>query len=228
MIGCHDGELCIRGLAREPVVIDGVNEDILAHLSPRNLLIAYSQGMFPMVEGGRLLWFSPNPRGLLPLDSRFHIARSLARCIRRGRFTCTIDRAFDCVVSLCANRGDGSPTWISPEMQAAYARMHALGFAHSVEAWRGDGVCEDADPVGGLYGVAIGGAFFAESMFHRATDAGKVALAHLVGRLRSCGYVLCDVQWATDNLRRFGAYDVSRSVYLAKLAAAIEISCRFA
>jgi len=179
-----------------------------------------------MVQEGELMWFSPDPRGLLPLDERFHISRRLARTIRTGRFTCTFDRAFEAVVAMCADRRDGSPTWISPEIRLAYGRLHDLGLAHSAEAWPADAVGEDR-PVGGLYGVAIGGAFFAESMFHTVTDAGKVVLVSLIERLRDRGYILCDVQWTTPNLCRFGAYDVPRERYLDLLAAAMEMDCRF-
>lgn len=179
-----------------------------------------------MVEEGRLMWFSPDPRGLMPLDDRFHISRRLARTIRNGRFACTIDRAFEQVVGLCADRGDGEPTWISPEVRLAYLRLHELGLAHSVEAWWADSPGEGC-PVGGLYGVAIGGGFFAESMFHIVTDAGKVAVAFLVEHLRQQGYILCDVQWTTKNLCRFGAYDVPRDEYLSLLDSAIHRDCHF-
>ncbi|NLF29746.1 MAG: leucyl/phenylalanyl-tRNA--protein transferase [Planctomycetes bacterium] len=203
------------------------DSDILAALEGDTLLTAYANGIFPMVDQGELLWFSPDPRGLLPLDERFHVSRSLQRTIRRGRYVCTVNRAFRRVVGLCGERGDGGPTWISPEIAIAYTRLHLLGFAHSVEAWpAGEVGC--GEPVGGLYGVSLGGAFFAESMFHRRTDAGKVALVHLIERLRRRGFVLCDVQWTTDNLRRFGAFDLPRDEYLALLAQAVFMNCRFA
>jgi len=202
-----------------------VNPDILAALSPRNLVAAYAQGIFPMVEGGRLMWFGPDPRGLMPLDERFHLSRRLARTVRSGRFACTVDRCFDQVVALCARREEG--TWISPEMALAYGRLGELGLAHSVETWPADAVGCGA-PAGGLYGVTLGGAFFAESMFHRATDAGKVALAMLVERLRERRFALLDVQWTTENLRRFGAYDLSRAEYLNRLDEVLRLRCRFA
>ena len=203
------------------------NAEILAALSPRNLVLAYSQGVFPMVERGRLMWFSPDPRGLLPLDDRFHVPRRLGRTIRSGRFVCTVDRCFDEVVRLCADRPGGEETWISPEVRIAYGRLHELGLAHSVEAWPADSIGEGS-PAGGLYGVTLGGALFGESMFHRQSDAGKVALVYTVERLRSRGFVLCDVQWTTDSLRRFGAFDVSRHQYLARLTEVIGLECRFA
>ena len=201
------------------------DRQILAALSPEDLVQAYTHGVFPMVESGRLLWFSPDPRGLLPLDERFHVPRRLARTIRSGRFTCTINRCFSQVVRLCARRPDNAPTWISPEVHAAYGRLHQLGLAHSVEAWPAGGT-DSGTPAGGLYGVAIGGAFFAESMFHTVTDAGKVALLHLIERLKEQGFTLCDVQWTTPNLRRFGAFDVPRSRYLGVLAKAVQLDRR--
>jgi leucyl/phenylalanyl-tRNA--protein transferase len=201
--------------------------EILAALSPRNLLLAYCQGVFPMVEEGRLTWFSPDPRGLLPLDDRFHVSRRLARTVRSRRFLCTVNRRFDEVVRLCADRPDTEGTWISPEMRVAYGAMHQRGLAHSVEAWPA-GEAQGDSPAGGLYGLAIGGAFFAESMFHARTDAGKVALVHLVERLRRRGFVLCDVQWTTDHLRSFGAFEVPREDYLGRLLKAVTLDCRFA
>lgn len=203
-----------------------IDAAILAELSPRRLVLAYAHGVFPMVEDGELMWFCPDPRGLLPLDERFHVPRRLGRTLRAGRFECTVDRAFGQVVRLCARRGQGEGTWISPEVERAYGRLHAMGLAHSVEAWPA-GQAGAGAPAGGVYGVALGGAFFAESMFHTATDAGKAALAHLVGRLRERGFALCDVQWTTDNLRRFGAFDVRRAEYLSLLAEALGRRCRF-
>ena len=200
--------------------------NILADLGPENLLAAYAQGVFPMVESGRLLWFSPDPRGLLPLDDRFHISRRLARTIRGGRFVCTIDRCFATVVARCARRAGGGPPWISPEVRIAYRRLHELGLAHSFEAWPRDGVGA-GEPVGGLYGVALGGAFFGESMFHTVTDAGKVALAFSVEHLRRRGFALYDVQWTTPHLRRFGAFDVARTDYLRRLADAVGMNRTF-
>ena len=200
--------------------------EILAGLSPEKLLWAYSHGVFPMVDGGELLWFSPDPRGLMPLDGRFHVSRSLRRTIARGIFECTVDTCFGAVMDLCGRRGDEG-TWITPEMKVAYGRLHELGFAHSVEAWP-TGQVGQGRPVGGVYGVSIGGAFFAESMFHRQTDAGKVALAYLVECLARRGYVMCDVQWTTENLRCFGAFDMPRAGYLGMLVRAITADCRFA
>jgi len=198
---------------------------IMRELTTRALLDAYMRGAFPMVERGRLLWFSPAYRGLLPLDERFHVPRRLGRTVRGGRFVCTVDRRFPEVMGLCAAGREGG-TWISPEMRAVYGLLHAGGVAHSVEAWPAEAVGA-GEPAGGLYGLAIGGAFFAESMFHRATDAGKVALVFLVERLREREYLFCDVQWTTPHLRRFGAFDLPRDEYLRLLSGALEQKCQF-
>ena len=203
-----------------------VDPHILGALTPETLVAAYAQGVFPMVEGGRLLWFSPHRRGVLPLDERFHVPRRLARTIRSGRFLCTSDRSFDDVVALCADRPDGPGTWISPEIRVAYAHLHALGLAHSIETWP-RGPIGPGRPVGGLYGVALGGVFFGESMFHTATDAGKVALVYCVEHLRRRGFVLFDIQWTTDNLMQYGAYQLPREEYLRQLREAIVCECAF-
>ena len=205
---------------------DQPDPDIMASLRPEMLISAYAQGMFPMVQDGELMWFRPQQRGLMPLDERFHISRSLARTIARGRLVCTIDRSFDDVVRLCAERPDGSQTWISPEIRLAYARLHELGLAHSIEAWPAEKAGR-GEPAGGLYGVALGGAFFGESMFHTVTDAGKVALVYCVEHLRRRGFALLDIQWITPNLRRFGAYEVPHRLYRAMLRKAINIQVRF-
>lgn len=198
----------------------------MAYLRPEVLLSAYADGIFPMVQDGELMWFRPQRRGLMPLDERFHISRSLARTIRRGRFICTIDRCFDGVMDLCANRPGGEETWISSEIFIAYAKLYELGFAHSFEAWPADRVGVGT-PVGGLYGVAIGGAFFGESMFHTATDAGKVALVSCVEHLRRRGFTLFDLQWTTPNLKRFGAYETPNRRYQTMLHEAIDAKVGF-
>jgi leucyl/phenylalanyl-tRNA--protein transferase len=190
-------------------------------LSPRALVAAYASGAFPMPDpedARRLLWFCPDPRGLLPLDERFHVPRRLGRTLRQGRFVCTADEAFGAVMRACAERKEG--TWITPDFLAAYGRLHELGIAHSVEAWE-SGKVGQGPPAGGVYGLALGAAFFAESMFHRVTDAGKAALVHLVERLRRSGFRLCDVQWLTPHLQRFGAYEVPRDEYLSLLTSAL-------
>ena len=189
------------------------------------LLSAYASGWFPMaVDGGEIRWFSPDPRGIIPLDT-FHMPRRLARVIRKGVFRIEIDRAFESVMRACAEAerdADDPGTWISDEIVRSYCALHEHGVAHSVETWQGDRL------VGGLYGVALGGAFFGESMFHRETDASKVALAALVERLRSRGYTLLDTQWVTEHLEQFGAIELSRSRYLRLLDASLRRDCTFA
>ena len=204
-----------------------MDPDILAVLSPRVLVAAYARGIFPMVQDGQVLWFSPDPRGLMPLDERFHVPRRLARTVRGGRFEWTVDRCFAEVMALCAEGREPDGTWISAEMKSAYGRLHRAALAHSVEVWPAGQVARGR-PVGGLYGVSLGGAFFAESMFHRVRDAGKVALVRLIERLGERGFLFCDIQWTTDALCRFGAYDVPRDEYLALLGEALELPRRFA
>jgi leucyl/phenylalanyl-tRNA---protein transferase len=186
-----------------------------ADLAPGTLLAAYRAGIFPMPVGAveELAWFSPDPRGVVPLGE-FAPSRSLRRAVRR--FTVSADRAFGDVVAGCADpRRPGS--WITPAMRAAYGDLHTLGWAHSIEVWDAGG-----DLAGGLYGVEIGGLFAAESKFHRRTDASKVALVALVERLRAAGGErVLDVQWTTPHLRSLGARDVPRDEYLRRLPAAI-------
>jgi leucyl/phenylalanyl-tRNA--protein transferase len=189
-------------------------------LPPSLLVAAYRRGLFPMgMEDGEIGWFSPDPRGILPLDA-FHAPRRLQRVARSGRFEIAIDRDFEGVMRACADRQDDG-TWISEEIVESYLALHRLGVAHSVEAWRGGQLA------GGLYGVHLGGAFFGESMFHRETDASKVALIALVERLRAYGFALLDIQWTTPHLEQFGAIDVPREDYLRRLASALSLSCRF-
>jgi leucyl/phenylalanyl-tRNA--protein transferase len=189
-------------------------------IDPALLVRAYREGIFPMaLEDGELGWFSPDPRGILPLED-FHLPARLGRTLRRGIFDVRIDTEFEAVMRACAeDRGEG--TWISAEIVDAYTALHRLGLAHSVEAWQA-GVL-----VGGLYGVHLGGAFFGESMFHHATDASKVALAALVERLIRRGFALLDVQWVTPHLERFGAIEIPRPEYLARLRRALARPCRF-
>ncbi len=210
------------------------DQQILDTLCPENLVMAYSQGIFPMVQDGELMWFSPDPRGIMPIDDRFHISRSLDRTIRSGRYVCTINKCFDKVMELCGQRpAEAGGTWISPEIRLAYNRLHELGLACSIEAWPAEQIGDDGEPTGtepagGLYGVSMGGAFFAESMFHRQTDAGKVALAWFIKRLGERGFIVCDVQWTTDNLERFGAFDMQRDDYIALVTQAMELECTLA
>ena len=190
-------------------------------LDPALLIRAYREGIFPMaVEGGEIAWFSPDPRGVMPLEA-FHIPARLARVIRSGRFETVTDRDFEGVMRACALRPGGEGTWISEEIVQSYLTLHRLGLAHSVEVWRGNGL------VGGLYGVHLGGAFFGESMFHRETDASKIALAALVDRLTRRGFQLLDVQWLTPHLAQFGAVEIPRRQYLARLKQALEVDCAF-
>ena len=188
---------------------------------PTELLIsAYASGWFPMaVDRGEIRWFSPDPRGIIPLD-RFHVPARLARLVRRGTYAIEFDTAFEDVIRGCAaaeRDRDDPGTWISPEIIESYLSLHARGFAHSVEAWR------EGRLAGGLYGVALRGAFFGESMFHRETGASKVALAALVERLRHCRFVLLDTQWATEHLEQFGAIEIPREQYLERLEAALAV-----
>ena len=189
-------------------------------LDPALVIRAYRDGVFPMaLEDGQIGWFSPNPRGILPLDT-FHVPARLARLMRAGRFEVAVDRDFEAVIRACAERHDEG-TWISPEIIDCYLAIHRLGLAHSVEAWAGNRL------VGGLYGVHLGGVFFGESMFHRARDASKVALAALVDRLQRHGFRLLDTQWVTPHLEQFGAIEIPRTEYLRRLAHALTIECRF-
>jgi leucyl/phenylalanyl-tRNA--protein transferase len=184
-----------------------------ADLEPGTILAAYRSGMFPMPYGSVLAWWSPDPRAVVPLDG-LRISRSLRRSLRR--YEIRIDTAFEEVIDGCADLRRPSG-WISPEIWAAYMRLHRLGWAHSVEAWSLD----DGKLAGGLYGVAIGGLFAGESMFHRCTDASKVALVGLVERMRRRGMTLLDVQWCTPHLASLGAVDIPRAEYLEVLAAAV-------
>ena len=188
------------------------------------LVSAYTSGWFPMaVDDGEIRWYSPDPRGIIPLD-RFHVPSRLGRVIRAGTFQIELNRAFDAVIRACAEtdrRDDDPGTWIDREIIDSYVELHRLGFAHSVEAW------QNGRLVGGLYGVALGGAFFGESMFHSKTDASKVALAALVEHLRARGFQLLDIQWVTPHLEQFGAVEIPRPTYLERLAEAIAIDVAF-
>ncbi|MFQ5463679.1 MAG: leucyl/phenylalanyl-tRNA--protein transferase [Phycisphaerae bacterium] len=188
-------------------------------LDPANLLTAYACGIFPMAdESGGVCWFAPDPRAIIELEA-FKTTRSLRSVVRRGVFEVRMDTAFGEVMRACADRPEG--TWISCDILEAYQALHRLGFAHSVEAWRGDRL------VGGLYGVALGGAFFGESMFHRATDASKVALVALVDHLRARRFALLDIQFLTEHLRQFGAIEIPRALYERRLAKAVRLPCTF-
>ncbi len=187
-------------------------------LDPVLLLKAYAAGIFPMADGrdaAEVYWVEPRKRGVLPLDG-FRLSRSLAKTLRSGRFETTADRAFGDVVRLCAEAAEDRPsTWINYQIEASVALLHAGGHAHSIETW------EKGKLVGGLYGVRLGRAFFGESMFSRATDASKVALAHLVARLRVGGFTLLDCQFITPHLASLGAIEIERADYLAALVSAV-------
>ncbi len=188
------------------------------------LLRAYRAGIFPMAEDAEsdaLFWVDPEARGILPLDA-FHLSRRLARTIRAAPFEVACDRDFAGTMRGCAEATEMRPkTWINEELVRLYSELHRRGLAHSVECRR------DGAVAGGLYGVAIGGAFFGESMFSRATDASKVALAHLVARLRRGGFALLDIQFVTPHLRQFGAVEVPRASYRRTLAAALRQQARW-
>jgi leucyl/phenylalanyl-tRNA--protein transferase len=190
----------------------------------RELLACYARGVFPMAdarEDKRVFLIDPERRGVLPLE-RFHVPRRLARTIRQDRFQVRTDAAFGEVVRLCAAAGPGRlETWINQPIERLYNRLHQLGYAHSVECWADDVL------VGGLYGVALQGAFFGESMFSRATDASKVALAHLVARLIAGGFVLLDAQFQTEHLAQFGAEEIPRREYHKRLERALKIRGEF-
>ncbi len=201
------------------------SRDSASEITPDVLLRAYACGIFPMAESAddpSLFWVEPERRGIIPLD-RFHVAARLARTVRADVFTVTVDRAFAAVIAGCAEPQAGrDDTWINRRIRDLYVALFERGHCHSVEVWDGD------DLVGGLYGVSLGAAFFGESMFHRARDASKVALVHLVARLIAGGYVLLDTQFVTEHLRTFGAVEIPRPAYLARLDAALRRPADFA
>ena len=189
-------------------------EDIVAwgrDLDPGLVLSAYREGVFPFYDaGGPVLWWCPDPRAVLPLDERFHVRRRLARRIRRGDFEIRIDSAFEEVMRACdEGRADG--TWIHEDMIRSYCALHEAGHAHSVEVWR------KGQLVGGIYGIAFGAGFAAESMFHRERDMSKVALVSLVEHLRRCEFQLLDVQFKTPHLEQFGCIEMPRDLYLEQV-----------
>lgn len=187
-------------------------------IDPVTLLRAYAMGIFPMSDDRTaqdVFWVEPKKRAVLPLTG-FHLSRSLGKTIRRETFAVTANRAFAPVLALCAQAAPDRPTtWINQPIESSYIQLHTLGFAHSVECWQG------GELVGGLYGVALGRAFFGESMFSRATDASKVALAWLVARLRFAGFSLLDCQFMTSHLRSLGAVEITQRAYQSLLAAAV-------
>jgi len=189
-------------------------------LSSERLLLAYRSGIFPWTVNP-ISWWSPNPRGIFELET-FHVPRRLAQIIRQQPYTVTRNRAFSAVMQGCAapaaRRGK---TWISPEFIAAYTALHQTGHAHSVECWQNETL------VGGIYGVQVGGLFAGESMFHRADNASKIALVHLIGYLRERGFVLFDIQMVTPATKALGAVEISRATYLRRLEKAVALKCEF-
>jgi leucyl/phenylalanyl-tRNA--protein transferase len=187
-------------------------------IDPELLLQGYRLGVFPMaMDDNTIEWFSPDPRAILPLD-KFHVPHGLRRLARKGVFQIRIDSRFSEVIRACGKRAD---TWINNEIIESYERLYELGYAHSIETW------SEGELAGGLYGVAIGGAFFGESMFHRKTDASKIALVALVEHLHAQKFILLDTQWTTPHLARFGAIEVSQSQYLKLLTRAVDLPRKF-
>lgn len=180
---------------------------------------AYAQGFFPMPhpDTGEILWFHPEPRTILPLDG-FHVSRSLHRTLRKGDFEIRVDHDFAGVMKACADRAE---TWITNQFIDVYSEMHEAGDAHSLEVWRNDQL------IGGVYGVSLGGAFFAESMFHRVTDMSKVALFHLVERMKGRGMTLLETQFMTPHLKSLGAVEISRARYMKRLGEALRVPVTF-
>ena len=188
-------------------------------IPPELILEAYRMGVFPMaLKDEKIGWFSPDPRGIIPLDERFHISHGLRRTLKKNLFEIRFDSAFEEVIEGCAQR---SETWISEHIANTYIHLHHREHAHSVETWK------DGKLVGGLYGLAIGGVFFGESMFSRTTDASKVALVALVERLRQNGFQLLDTQWSTPHLATFGAIEIPRVIYLELLEDAVDLPVCF-
>ncbi len=187
-------------------------------IAPEVLLQGYRLGVFPMaMEDDSIEWFSPDPRGVFPLDD-FHVPHALKRVLRKGVFEIRFDTTFAGVIRRCANRPE---TWINQKIVESYTRLHEMGHAHSVEAW------SDNKLVGGLYGVSLGGAFFGESMFHEKTDASKVALCGLVEHLRLRRFILLDTQWLTPHLRQFGGIQIARRDYMHLLTRAVGLVREF-
>ncbi|MFL2451504.1 MAG: leucyl/phenylalanyl-tRNA--protein transferase [Verrucomicrobiales bacterium] len=190
----------------------------MSSINPEFLLQAYRIGIFPMaMEQGEIGWFSPDPRGVIPLES-FHQTKSLKRVVASKKFEIRINSSFSEVIDGCAERDE---TWIDETVRESYISLSANGYAHSVEAWY------EGELAGGLYGVAIGGAFFGESMFSRKSDASKVALVALVEHLNRRQFILLDTQWTTPHLRKFGAVDIPKSDYIKKLNKAIRLEVSF-
>jgi leucyl/phenylalanyl-tRNA--protein transferase len=203
-------------------------------ITPELLLRAYCDGIFPMATGrsGTIEWFRAEPRAVLPLaPGRFHVRRSLAKVLRRGRFTFTRDRCFDTVIAACAApRGDESDTWLNDELIELYRELHRLGYAHSLEAWLDEPQREGrtkGELVGGIYGVTIGGAFFGESMFSRISYGSQACLVELVEHLRGRGFTLFDVQFTNPHLEQFGVEELAHETYIRHLRSALAMAVRW-
>jgi leucyl/phenylalanyl-tRNA---protein transferase len=193
------------------------------NLEPEIVLSAYTHGAFPMTDpDGVTRWYTADPRGVLPLEA-FHVPRTLRQLVKQKRFDVRVDHDFEATMRGCmtAKRPETDSSWISDDLVRVYGELHRMGFAHSVEAW------QDGELVGGLYGVAIGGAFFGESMFHRASNASKVCLVHLVRRLVERDYALLDTQMVTHHMRQFGTTEIPADDYMRRLHAALQRDCRF-
>ena len=189
-------------------------------LTCEEVLWGYQHGIFPMADArGEIGWYGADPRAIIDLKT-FHVPRTLRQVYRQNRFELVVNRSFRAVLDACADRSEG--TWISPEIARVYSELHELGYAHSVEAYRG------TELAGGLYGVSVAGAFFGESMFHRVSNASKVALVYLVERITARGMALLDVQFITEHLRQFGTVEIPHEEYLKRLAAALKLPVRFA
>lgn len=204
----------------EPIRAIGASD----RLTPELILRAYALGIFPMARDRFdpvVHWVAPPVRGVFPLDA-FHVPRKLKRTLRGSRWQVRCDTDFEAVIHACASPAMGRfDTWINGEIIRSFSELFRLGFAHSVEAWR------DGALVGGLYGVALGGAFFGESMFSRESDASKVALVHLIARLRLGGFALLDIQFVTEHLRQFGAIEIPAAEYIDRLSHAVQLPAEF-
>ncbi len=215
----------MQGLTRALFFIMDVQNDPLAlKLTPEMLLSAYAHGIFPMAESAEasdLFWVDPDERGIMPLDG-FHMSKSLKKLMRRDQFEVRVDTNFLAVITNCAGRrSDGDETWINNEIIELYHKLFRMGYCHTVEVWR------HGNLVGGLYGIAIGGVFFGESMFHKERDASKMALAHLVDRMNVGGFQLLDTQFITNHLRSLGGIEISREQYHERLHNALEVKGDF-
>lgn len=207
--------------SKSPLLLDHIfHLRIIVAVIPAELLLeGYCCGVFPMaMRTGELAWFSPDPRAVIPLDDGFRVPHGLRRTLKKGWFEIRLNTCFERVMRACARREE---TWINDEIIESFCELHRLGFAHSVETW------QDGELAGGLYGVALGGAFFGESMFHTRTDASKIALHALVERLRERGFTLLDTQWLTSHLMTFGAVEIPRFEYLARLRRSVGQRCKF-